>query len=482
MEPTNTIRFFESLAQRMYHENDLFDMVYALCLSNSNFKQFFLDFFFKGKLKAENVLIEREVSYLDGSRPDFVIRAEGYIYFVEVKIWDRCHHFAQYSNTLKDLNDENTKSWQRLGYITNYQIEERELGEVDQKIFNNINKIGQVKRWSQFIKELKSPENNSWNNSEEVQGLIAYCEKVCPDNSDELIGKYVYDSDSFEKTKKFYDNLSDFLKSNEPIDIKCHQIRLDKYRVANTPSEAMGFYFGAVDDAKSDRLFNGQKVWGWVGIRLKGNGKTGGFCIAFDNLNGWGKPIFDRLNSHEQWMPFFFDFPEQDQELGDFLKNAFGEVFSVIINQNASSRCDGKDVEDIQGTPYYAIRSLPLFIKQKVFPMLQIEGCRILPFSQKDTYNPSGWCGEYFSVAKPSQQGGEVEKEVGRFWVGTYYDGRKGDNGKPLLGLVCERIGVNIVPFEPTVQGVEPNVQGRWEVDVNNLCEFIANCVKNVCN
>ena len=88
MKATNTVRFFEGLAQRMYHENDLSDMVYALCFSNSQFKQFFLDFFFENQeLKAENVSIEREVLYSDGSRPDFVIRAEGKIYFVEVKIW-----------------------------------------------------------------------------------------------------------------------------------------------------------------------------------------------------------------------------------------------------------------------------------------------------------------------------------------------------------------------------------------------------------
>ena len=55
-----------------------------------------------------------------------------------------------------------------------------------------------------------------------------------------------------------------------------------------------------------------------------------------------------------------------------------------------------------------------------------------------------------------------VQTEAGRFWVGTYYDERKGNNGKP-LGLVCEQIAGNIVSFEPKVQGFEPKVQGGGE-------------------
>lgn len=40
---TNTVGFFEGLAQRKYHENDLSDVIYALCLGNPQFKKFFLD-------------------------------------------------------------------------------------------------------------------------------------------------------------------------------------------------------------------------------------------------------------------------------------------------------------------------------------------------------------------------------------------------------------------------------------------------------
>ena len=459
MEPTNTIRFFESLAQRMYHENDLSDMVYALCLSNPSFKQFFLDFFFKDQeLKAESASIEREVSYLDGSRPDFVIRAEGKIYFVEVKIWDRSHHFAQYSETLKKFDSKDGPL--RLGYITNYVICENELEVNDKGVFKTMIRENRVKQWRQFINTLKSPEYNSWSQSDEVQGVIVYCEKVCPDISDEEIGEYIYKSEDFTAVRSFYAGLSNFLSSK--IKIQGHTIQLDKYRVANTPAECIGFYFGAVDVAESlnndERLFNGQKVWGWVGIRLKS--KTG-FCIAFDNLNGWGKPVFDRLNSREQWMPFFFDLFGQD--LDQVFRNAFMAVFDAITKKEKSLlSCFSKNVKSAP-SPYYAVRSLPLFVRQQVIPKIQTEGYRISQFFQKDAFNPSGWCGEYFSVTKVPSQDCEAEKEVGRFWVGTYYDGRPNSNS-----IVCEQIGGKTVPFKSSVQ----------KVDVSSLCDFIANFVK----
>ena len=81
IQPTDMIPFFKSLAKRLYHENDLSDMVYALCESNVGFRQFFINFFFKDAgLKAGKCSIEREVSWDDGSRPDFVIRSSKGIY------------------------------------------------------------------------------------------------------------------------------------------------------------------------------------------------------------------------------------------------------------------------------------------------------------------------------------------------------------------------------------------------------------------
>lgn len=450
MKPTNTIRFFENMAQRMYHENDLSDMVYALCLTNLDFKQFFLDFFFKeAGLKAGDVSIEREVSYPDGSRPDFVIYAEGKVYFVEAKIWDRCHHFAQYSNTLTGTNAARF----RLGYITNYKIKREELEGNDRDIFDEI-KESRVKLWKEFIANLESPEYATWNNSEEVQGMIAYCKKVCPDISDEEVKNYYkYNAANFAATRCFYSALNKFLQKEPEVVCSGHRIKFDIWRKANIPAETIGFSFGMEDVPEGgQKLFPGKKVWGLAVLRLKGDHK--GFCISFDNSDGWGKPIFELLKENSvqlenpSWLPFCFDPPiVADSNSEDFYENYFKEKFGTVVQKLMAPRefkIEGTKIDNME--PYYAVRALPLFIRQWVLPNLKIEGCRISTVYKSDTFSPSGWCGEYFSVsriAKDSENVGE-EKEIALFWLGTYYDGRKGKDGEELLGIVCEQIGGSI--------------------------------------
>ena len=82
----------------MCKENDLSDMTYALCVGNSEFFQFFLDFFFRDShLNAKEVDISREWDASDNGRPDFCIQdkvAKRY-FFVEAKLWDRNLHFKK---------------------------------------------------------------------------------------------------------------------------------------------------------------------------------------------------------------------------------------------------------------------------------------------------------------------------------------------------------------------------------------------------
>ena len=51
---TNMEALARGLSERMWKENDLSDMTYALCVGNREFFQFFLDFFFRDRhLNAE---------------------------------------------------------------------------------------------------------------------------------------------------------------------------------------------------------------------------------------------------------------------------------------------------------------------------------------------------------------------------------------------------------------------------------------------
>lgn len=430
---TSIERFFRELSRRMYKENDLSDMVYALCRSNSDFMQFFLNFIFGvGELNARDFRIEREVSF-GNDRPDFVLtkKDSGERYFIEVKIGDRSQHFAQYSKRLNELN-ECGDGWRYLGYITNYEIQEGELSPDDKTAFNGCKGNGIYHTWSEFKDALyKSKLVGDLN--EDIRGLLAYCEMVCPSQQeDEQIAKYTHVPDNFLRIEKYYSALEGYLskKDNKVKVLGRNFIKIKKYRVANTPAESIGIYFEAQDVSKDvedeNKMCKGKKIWGWAGWLLT-KAFHPGFCIAFDNENGWGAPVFESLNKQdESWMPFCNNF-EADSE--GYFSEAFKEVFKQIIG---GKKEDCKHDEDVN-TSLYAARALPLYLKQQVFPNLICEGYIIEPLQQKDSFNPKGWCGEYFAVKKD----GEDSRQVGVYWVGTYFDKNDGN-------LVCEKIGGKI--------------------------------------
>ncbi len=429
MKDTNTIRFFKELSQRMYKENDLSDIVYALCESNLQFKQFFLDFFFKDKgLMAANAILEREVQYEDGSRPDFVIRRlkdrEEEVFFVENKIWDRSHHFAQYIETLKSAD--------KLGYITNYPVNEQDLDSANRQAFNSIiNKDNRIKRWHQFRKELaaKAEDINeqSWATSEDIQGFLAYCEEVCPGNQ-ETISTFRMEEGMFCKIYSFYECLKTKLNSSIKIaDGKEIKLELWNRGNFNKPSEWIGCYFGA------ENLLP-QKVWGWIGFYLHEKTRTPGLCIEFLNKTGWGKPVFDRINERGYQVDYCFDISEcwekSTDEVGQCMDMAVKKSFEMVLKGEKPRSVSGKF-----RTPdkIRAMRRLPLFLQQQVMNGIKIESGRVEIVEASDSSNPNGWCGIYFEVVSAQSHNNEQAKEMReRGWLGTYFDGRtiKTDNGE----------------------------------------------------
>lgn len=441
---TNVEKFFRELSRRMYKENDLSDMVYALCRSNPGFMQFFLDFVFgAGRLVASEFRIEREVSF-DGDRPDFVLtkKDNGERYFIEVKIGDRNHHFSQYRKRLEELNG---RSGPHLGYITNYEINEKELSQADQQAFNECKEYYHT--WSNF-KDALSTISLIGILGEDVKGLLAYCEMVCPtQQEDEKISSYEHHPQKFYATKNWYEALEGFLCGKDktvPITGGIeHQIKIKKYRVANTPAESIGIYFEAQDETvdikDADKMCNGKKIWGWAGWLLT-PGFHPGFCIAFDNAEGWGAPVFKQLNKHEEsWLPFCCDFKSTNN--GFDFSAAFAAAFDQIIKgEYIEKKGESITVDD----HFSAARELPLYLQQQVFPKLSCADCIIEPFQQKDSFNPKGWCGEYFAV-KTNPRDGDDSKQIGVYWVGAYFDDKHRSGSINDGDVVCEKIGGNII-------------------------------------
>ena len=422
MKDTNTIRFFKELSQRMYKENDLSDIVYALCESNLQFKQFFLDFFFKDKgLMAANVTLEREVQYEDGSRPDFVIRRlkdrEEEVFFVENKIWDRSHHFDQY---VKILGQEQAD---RLGYISNYTINEQELAPADQKVFKSI-KDKRIKTWREFREALAAKADDvneqSWATSEDIQGFLAYCEEICPDNQ-EIVSNFELNGGAFGKVRSFYECLK--ARLSRSIKIKDKEIKLELWNRGsfNKPSEWIGCYFGA------ENLLQ-QKVWGWIGFYLHENTKTPGLCVEFLNKTGWGKPVFDQIKERGYQVDYCFDISDcwgKSEEEGDqCIGKVVAESLKMVMNEEKPPRLENHKFE----TPneICAMRRLPLFLQQQVMNGIEIENGRVEIIESSDSSKPDGWCGIYFEVVSAQIHNNEKTKEIReRGWVGTYFDGRK---------------------------------------------------------
>lgn len=129
--------FFSALTERMGNENDLSDITYVLCQANEDFKNFFVSFCFDEELKAYD--LEREYSN-GNSRPDFFFIDQNQTErLIEVKIWDRKQHFAQYS---KDFPEA------KYAFIANYGLDSKEKNEAEKKGWK-------IKQWKDFQKKLK---------------------------------------------------------------------------------------------------------------------------------------------------------------------------------------------------------------------------------------------------------------------------------------------------------------------------------------
>lgn len=143
--------FFENLADRMWNENDLSDVTYALCKSNKDFQNLFLNFCFDETIDTDD--LTREFAVAD-SRPDF------YFYdnktkkecVLEVKIYDRNQHFEQYEKQFPNA---------KYAFIANYECE-------------NIEKW-KIKTWKGFYNHLS---NSEIKDDPIISGYLQYLKSV----------------------------------------------------------------------------------------------------------------------------------------------------------------------------------------------------------------------------------------------------------------------------------------------------------------
>lgn len=201
----NTTTFFKELSQRLYKENDLSDITWAFANSDSAFKTAFMNFFFPEFGESGEIILEflREYSR-DDSRPDLFIKTDKQEYIIEVKIYDRSHHFKQYISTFPNA---------KRGYITNYFLDRQEGYEVRtwQGFYNYFEKLNTIDKESLtlYLQYIKSTCNLMKIEQVQTNGLhtLLSFEKILSNAISKCDKNYSYVNvykSSLSKTNKRY--------------------------------------------------------------------------------------------------------------------------------------------------------------------------------------------------------------------------------------------------------------------------------------
>ena len=312
--------FISNLSLRLNSENNLSDITWTMCQTSDAFQKVFLHFFFP-KEKFTEVYLQRELPDED-SRPDFYFEHEGKVFLIECKIWDRNHHFEQYTKQFNIPNEQ-------LGYITNYPMLKEGFS---------------VHTWTELYVYIKNKipkeEESLWN------GYLEYLKEVCQI----FIPKQPMNLDGMFSLYTFYRSLDEvFVVDNEKFSSSLYDSRKDTNSGGNlygTPRNGiMGKYFEV--KFKHIRL---KQTWGWMGVYFEREHPQ--ICVGFDYREGWGKPVCDLLlnivdgmkkgkmfsKPYEEGGAIWFEFNQEDKfnalnepsKQISLLKSYFNEVLETI--------------------------------------------------------------------------------------------------------------------------------------------------------
>lgn len=274
-------RFFQGLSDRMWKENGLSDITYALCRGNSVFLRFFTDFFFhEFNLDPASLSIEREYDDGRGNRPDFRVtdRRNG-VFFIEVKIWDRNHHFGPYVESLKQenhadngappLSTENAKK--RLGYIAAYDISPSDAPESEGCA---------IRTWEQIYSELK---RWSFFEDDTIRAYGSYLSRVCGLQAKTDLDDYRFSPCDFTSIRDFMVEIDTALEDQKnrisPYNGSSRWFRSDAW---------MGRFFEWKEYAGGNN-----SVWGWLGAYFGDD--TPQVYVWFEDRQGWGNLVCDHF-------------------------------------------------------------------------------------------------------------------------------------------------------------------------------------------
>jgi len=268
-------------------------------MTSSDFMEVFLEFIFGDRIiisdESKIFDFQREFSKVSGSRPDFYFILDDKEYIIEVKIYDDGHHFVQYNEAFPNAE---------LGYITNYYMGSQ----------NGVT----VKTWEGFYNHLISLKTY-WQEDDKLL-IEGYCEFLM--SACNIIKIDYMKFESLNSLRDFNMALGKVLDiQEEEEDYSCKVY----YKKSGHDNSCSGKYF---ELSYKDKF----TVWGWMGIDYNDSK----ICIRFDNNDGWGKPIYQKLK--EKFKNTSFIIPNTDisviheGDLFEFIMNR--EIFEQLNDPN----------------------------------------------------------------------------------------------------------------------------------------------------
>ena len=172
--------FFSRLAERMWKENQLSDVVWAFLRSVDGGPRWFLRDFLGVPIPAEaRFTVSREYSLASDSRADLVFEqvevTDGRIHVVVVEneLWDRNYHFGQYEEACRKLysgNDDGVKAVMHFAQVAAHSV--------PPAILQNKAEGWQVKTWQEFLAALGGARRRWGEDEVLVDGVRIYVEAI----------------------------------------------------------------------------------------------------------------------------------------------------------------------------------------------------------------------------------------------------------------------------------------------------------------
>lgn len=278
-------KFFSTLAERLYVENRLSDITWAMVETIPKFGEFLLEFF---EIKKDNKIVINAFRELDG-RIDLALEFGSKRFFLENKLNDRNYHIEEYCEKYK--TQENIE----FGILSNHILATKDLNKA-------IEKNWKVLYWEAFIERLNHQKGEFGEFIYLIEGYLAYAREVCNMNN---ISKFEFSEPSLKSLTYFNNLIKKIIKtsSNENYEYTIYS-QANQRAFTNSHSGTYYYIKGKTPWAR---------IWPFWGIDYS---EEPAICFALDINFSWGD---DKSNLQANMLSSIRSRNWADHEIFEFL-------------------------------------------------------------------------------------------------------------------------------------------------------------------